>query len=177
MATRNFVPRKTGEGSVGTEKKHWGGAFFDKLAVKTLEVIGGGTENDAQPATVGWVKSKAQELVKNAFATLGVRYNIEENGYLCMGALFGNLKIQWGYVYGGQVTTPDQSILITPLVSISRELFSCGNVSVGGGNADSNWKNNHAIASTIYVQDNKKLNVSSTFFGKAYMTRWLLIGV
>ena len=177
MATRNFVPRKTGEGSVGTEKKHWGGAFFDKLAVKTLEVIGGGTENDAQPATVGWVKSKAQELVKNAFATLGVRYLIEENGYLCMGALFGNLKIQWGYVYGEQVTTPDQSILVTPLVSISRELFSCGNVNVAGGNADYNWKNNHAIVSTIYNQGTNKLSVSSTFFGSAYIIRWLLIGV
>ena len=177
MATRNYVPRANGEGSIGTEKKHWGGAFFDKLAVKTLEVIGGGTENDAQPATIGWVKSKAQELVKSAFATLGVRYNIEGNGYLCMGALFGNLKIQWGNIYGETVTTPDQSILITLPVSISRELFSCGNVNVAGGNADGNWKNNHAIVSTTYSQGDKKLNVSSTFFGKAYIVRWLLIGV
>ena len=177
MATRNYVPRANGEGSIGTEKKHWGGAFFDKLVVKTLEVIGGGTENDAQPATIGWVKSKAQELVKSAFATLGVRYNTEGNGYLCMGALFGNLKIQWGYVRGETVTTPDQSILITLPVSISSELFSCGNVNVAGGNTDSNWKNNHAIVSTIYRQSDEKLSVSSMFFGKAYIVRWLLIGV
>ena len=139
-------------------------------------MIGGGTENDAQPATVGWVKEKSKELVKSAFATLGVRYNIEENGYLCMGALFGNLKIQWGYVSGETVTTPDQSIEITLPVSISSELFSCGNVNVSGGNADNNWKNNRAVVNTMYDHGSKKLNVSSTFFGKAYMIRWLLIG-
>ena len=75
MATRNYVPRANGEGSIGTEKKHWGGGFFDNLAVKTLEVIGGGAENDAQPATVGWVKSKFQDLLKNALNLSGARWD------------------------------------------------------------------------------------------------------
>ena len=65
MATRNYVPRANGEGSIGTAGKHWGGAFFDKLVVKTLEVA-------------------------------GVRYNLEENGYICFGALFGGFIMQWG---------------------------------------------------------------------------------
>ena len=175
MATRNYVPRANGEGSIGTEKKHWGAAFFDKVAVKTLEVIGGGTENDAQPATVGWVKSKAQELVKNAFATLGVRYNIEENGYLCLGSLFGDIKIQWGFIDGSSVTNVDQSTKITPPIAIQQEYFSCGNVNIAGGNADSGWKTNPPIVSTMFSSG--KLHVASNFFGRAYATRWLLIGV
>ena len=96
MATRNYVPRANGEGSIGTEKKHWGGGFFDKLAVKTLEVIGGGTENNAQPATVGWVKTAMGGILGNVLPTLGVRYNFEANGYVCFGSLFGNFVIQWG---------------------------------------------------------------------------------
>ena len=101
MATRNYVPRANGEGSIGTEKKHWGGGFFDKLAVKTLEVIGGGTENDAQPATVGWVKNKFYGLVQKALEASGVVFYNSSNslhgvfGYVVFGDFFGGLTIQW----------------------------------------------------------------------------------
>lgn len=98
MATRNYVPRANGEGSIGTEKKHWGAIFAEKVAVKALEVIGGGTENDAQPATVGWVKRGFSKMVKSALETAGMRVNIgwEKSGYICFGALLGGLIIQWG---------------------------------------------------------------------------------
>ena len=100
MATRNYVPRANGEGSIGTEKKHWGGGFFDKLAVKTLEVISGGSENDAQPATVGWVKSKFQDLLKNALNLSGAGWDLnkeQESGYIYFGKLFGGLIIEFVY--------------------------------------------------------------------------------
>ena len=97
MATRNYVPRANGEGSIGTEKKHWGGAFFDKLAVKTLEVIGGGTENDAQPATVGWVRGYLKKGLEGALSAIGVAYTIgDEASYVSFGKAFGKLLIQWG---------------------------------------------------------------------------------
>ena len=96
MATRGIVPRANGEGSIGTERKHWKAAFFDKVAVKTLEVIGGGAENDAQPATVGWVKTAMGDILGGVLPKLGVRYNFEANGYACFGSLFGNFVIQWG---------------------------------------------------------------------------------
>ena len=175
MATRNFVPRANGEGSIGTAKKHWGGAFFDNLAVKAIEVIGGGTENDEQPATVGWVKSKAQELVKSAFASFGVRYNMGENGYLCLGSLFGNIKIQWGLIEGRSVTNVDQATVITLPIAVQQECFSCGNVNIAGGNADNRWKTTPPVVSTLF--SGGKLYVASNFFGHAYITRWLLIGV
>ena len=31
MATRNYVPRANGEGSIGTEKKHWGAGYFGAI--------------------------------------------------------------------------------------------------------------------------------------------------
>ena len=100
MATRNYVPRANGEGSIGTKKKHWGGAFFDNLAVKTLEVIGGGAENDAQPATVGWVRSKFQDLLKNALNLSGARWDLDNSassGYIYFGKFFGGLVIEFVY--------------------------------------------------------------------------------
>lgn len=96
MATRGIVPRANGEGSIGTEKKRWGAIFAEKVAVKTLEVIGGGTENDAQPATVGWVKSSFRSILEKVIPALGLRYNFDANGYVCFGSLFGNFVIQWG---------------------------------------------------------------------------------
>lgn len=100
MATRNYVPRANGEGSIGTEKKHWGAIFAEKVAVKALEVIGGGGE-DTQPATVGWVKNKFYELVQKALEASGiVVYNSTNSlhgvfGYIVFGAFFGGLTIQW----------------------------------------------------------------------------------
>jgi hypothetical protein len=31
MATRNIVPRATGEGGIGTAAKHWGNGYFDNV--------------------------------------------------------------------------------------------------------------------------------------------------
>ena len=91
----NFVP-PTQSSTLGTSDNRWAAGFFDKLAVKTLEVIGGGTENDAQPATVGWVKTAMGDILGGVLPKLGVRYNFDANGYVCFGSLFGNFVIQWG---------------------------------------------------------------------------------
>ena len=91
----NFVP-PTQSSTLGTSGNRWAGGFFDKLAVKTLEVIGGWTENNAQPATVGWVKTAMGDILGGVLPKLGVRYNFDANGYVCFGSLFGNFVIQWG---------------------------------------------------------------------------------
>lgn len=37
------------------------------------------------------------KLLKMALTASGVKYSIAENGYVCLGDLFGGLIIQWGY--------------------------------------------------------------------------------
>ena len=53
-------------------------------------------------ATQTNVKNKileyAQEQINSWLETLGIRYNIAQNGYICLGSLFGNAIIQWGSV-------------------------------------------------------------------------------
>ncbi len=92
----NFVP-PTQSSTLGTSGNRWAGGFFEKIAVKTLEVIGGGGE-DAQPATVGWVKQNLTRLLKSALEATGMRINIGHSkaGYICFGELFGGLIVQWG---------------------------------------------------------------------------------
>lgn len=43
------------------------------------------------------IKSWAQEQINSWLETLGIRYNIAQNGYICLGKLFGDAIIQWGY--------------------------------------------------------------------------------
>lgn len=143
-------------------------ALAGKLG-KTEKAASAGNSDTLGGQSLQWIIDQI-----NAAKTGIVAGNLAQNGWV----KFANgLIVQWGSVYGETVTTPDQSISITLPVSISMELFSCGNVNVAGGNTDYNWKNKHAIVSTIYNQGTKKLNVSSTFFGKTYITQWLLIGV
>lgn len=42
------------------------------------------------------IKSWAQEQIEIWLETLGIRYNIAQNGYICLGKLFGDAIIQWG---------------------------------------------------------------------------------
>ena len=63
-------------------------------------------------ATQTNVKNKileyAQEQIESWLETLGIRYNIAQNGYICLGKLFGDAIIQWGYAGMGseQWTSP-----------------------------------------------------------------------
>ena len=116
MATRNFVPCKDGEGSIGKSRKHWGAAYIDTLFVKAVEVLGGGTENDAQPATVGWVKQGFSKLLSSGLTAAGLTCNIAANGYIKLGRLFGGLIIQWG-----ESTVPINSFVLTKNQKIGME--------------------------------------------------------
>ena len=92
----NFVP-PTQSSTLGKSDNRWAAGFFEKLAVRTLEVIGGGGE-DTQPATVGWVKRSFSKILETTLNATGINYSITPIGYIKFGALFGGLIIQWGYV-------------------------------------------------------------------------------
>ena len=100
MATRNFVPRGDGEGSIGTTVKNWAGGFFKKLAVGAITtavtvLTPAADANNQQPATTGWVRAQFQSILTTVLSAAGLKYNIARNGYICFGALFGGLILQW----------------------------------------------------------------------------------
>ena len=46
------------------------------------------------------------QLLKMVLTASGVKYNIAQNGYVCLGSFFGGLIIQWGYSLYGYVAFP-----------------------------------------------------------------------
>lgn len=45
-------------------------------------------------------------MIKKVLTATGVKYNIAQNGYICLGSLFGGLIIQWGTSVHGWVSFP-----------------------------------------------------------------------
>ena len=60
MATRNYAPRANGEGSIGTEKKHWGKGFFWDLVINGKGIMNFvkdlGIESSHTEPKAGWIK-------------------------------------------------------------------------------------------------------------------------
>ena len=172
MATRNYVPRANGEGSIGTEKKHWGAAFFDKVAVKTLEVIGGGTENDEQPATVAWVKQSFSKMLKTALGAAGLRTEFGANGYICFGKILDGATIQWG-IKTGKVLKDFSYIEIQYPISFNREPTTIASVVENIANENAGF-----IVAEAGVTANKSTFVirSNGQTSDDFRLRWLSFG-
>lgn len=70
------------------------------------------------------------QLLKMVLTASGVKYNIAQDGYVCLGSFFGGLIIQWGlYVKN----TTDKEKIVLPVTST----FLCGSVTDGGNGNNS----------------------------------------
>lgn len=66
------------------------------------------------------IKEWAQEQINSWLETLGIRYNIAQNGYICLGKLFGDAIIQWGF----SAILPNQNAVSVMLpIAINTKLF------------------------------------------------------
>lgn len=61
------------------------------------------------------------QLLKMVLTASGVRYLAAQNGYICFGSFFGNLIIQWGHGYQGDVYYPVAFNLIIPRILTQHE--------------------------------------------------------
>ena len=70
-------------------------------------------------ATQTNVKNKmleyAQEQIESWLETLGIRYNIAQNGYICLGKLFGDAIIQWGKYDFNKIDALNDQQIIYPM--------------------------------------------------------------
>ena len=77
------------------------------------------------------------QLLKMVLTASGVKYNIAQNGYVCLGSFFGGLIIQWGHTLSAQ-----KQWSITLPISVSESCLAlAGDVGLGaysiGATADS----------------------------------------
>lgn len=61
------------------------------------------------------------QLLKMVLTASGVRYLAAQNGYICFGSFFGNLIIQWGHGYQGDVYYPVAFNLLIPHILTQHE--------------------------------------------------------
>ena len=66
---------------------------YTKEVIKELLGITETTTDKIKSKILEWV----QEQINTWLETLEIRYNIAQNGYVCLGILFGGLILQWGY--------------------------------------------------------------------------------
>ena len=59
-------------------------------------------------------------MIQKVLTATGVKYNIAQNGYICLGALFGGLIIQWGLFT--TITISDEYTVSYPLTFLNQAI-------------------------------------------------------
>lgn len=73
--------------SVKTSVQNW-----CKESIASVFGVASATTDNIKNKVKEWALEKINEWIE----TLGIRYNIAQNGYICLGKLFGDAIIQWG---------------------------------------------------------------------------------
>lgn len=90
-AHSNLIKRLFGSASATMESVKTSVQSWCKESIASLLGISSATTDNIKSK----IKSWAQEQINSWLETLGIRYNIAQNGYICLGKLFGDAIIQW----------------------------------------------------------------------------------
>ena len=88
----NLIKRLFGSATATMESVKTSVQSWCKESIASLLGISSATTDNIKSK----IKSWAQEQINSWLETLGIRYNIAQNGYICLGKLFGDAIIQWG---------------------------------------------------------------------------------
>jgi hypothetical protein len=80
------------------------------------------------------------KLIEKVLSATGVKYQTGQNGYLCLGSLFGGLIIQWGIVTCGTSSArTGATVIATFPVAFSRGCYVISSNLVDGKTQNENW--------------------------------------
>lgn len=91
---------------------------YGKEVVQELFGIASATTDNIKSKVKEW----AQEQIETWLESQGIRYNIAQNGYICLGHFFGDAIIQWGF-YWYAANNGEEAIEVTLPVSFSQKSF------------------------------------------------------
>ena len=124
-AHSNLIKRLFGSASATMESVKTSVQSWCKESIASLLGISSATTDNIKSK----IKSWAQEQINSWLETLGIRYNIAQNGYICLGKLFGDAIIQWGLLILKKDHTqePDSNYVQESLnLPISLKIVVCG---------------------------------------------------
>ena len=103
---------------------NWNQGIVNTLASTALGTLVNTLTSDSLLAT----------MIQKVLTATGVKYNMAQNGYICLGSLFGGLIIQWGYQNKGNIIYPVSftSFAIPVYCINSSEMSDSDNQTQGG---------------------------------------------
>ena len=110
----NLIKRLFGSATATMESVKTSVQNWCKESIASIFGIASATQTNVKNKILEY----AQEQINSWLETLGIRYNIAQNGYICLGKLFGDAIIQWGYGIVKQNTNPP-NITINTNISTS----------------------------------------------------------
>ena len=99
--------------SVKTSVQNW-----CKESIASVFGVASATTDNIKNKVKEWALEKINEWIE----TLGIRYNIAQNGYICLGKLFGDAIIQWGFCWYA-ANNGEEAIKVTLPVSFNQKAF------------------------------------------------------
>ena len=140
--------------SVKTSVQNWCLAL-----IATLFGIASATQTNIKNKVKEWALEKINEWLE----TLEIRYNIAQNGYVCLGKLFGGLILQWGLIVGS-----DKLVNIPTNITIKQLLYcnACDGISSF---------ENDGIGYFLGVADVTPTNIIFRFKENPQTFRWFIL--
>ena len=140
--------------SVKTSIQNW-----CKESIASIFGIASATQTNVKNKIKEW----AQEQINSWLETLGIRYNIAQNGYICLGKLFGDAIIQWGLIVGS-----DKLVNIPTNITIKQLLYcnACDGISSF---------ENDGIGYFLGVADVTPTNIIFRFKENPQTFRWFIL--
>ena len=88
----NLIKRLFGSATATMESVKTSVQNWCKESIASVFGVASATTDNIKSKVKEWALEKINEWIE----TLGIRYNIAQNGYICLGKLFGYAIIQWG---------------------------------------------------------------------------------
>ena len=121
----NLIKRLFGSATATMESVKTSVQNWCKESIASVFGVAEATTDNIKSKVKEWALEKINEWIE----TLGIRYNIAQNGYICLGKLFGDAIIQWGYWRINNGGSFDYNISFNT---------ACYNVNIWEGGAKSN---------------------------------------
>ena len=155
----NLIKRLFGSATATMESVKTSVQSWCKESIASLLGISSATTDNIKSK----IKSWSQEQIESWLETLGIRYNIAQNGYICLGKLFGDAIIQWGLIVGS-----DKLVNIPTNITIKQLLYcnACDGISSF---------ENDGIGYFLGVADVTPTNIIFRFKENPQTFRWFIL--
>ena len=148
----NLIKRLFGSATATMESVKTSVQNWCKESIASVFGVASATTDNIKSKVKEWALEKINEWIE----TLGIRYNIAQNGYICLGKLFGYAIIQWGTNSWENI---DYEITIKlPIAYTIRNFINLGAVVNSGSNK--------TASASITTETGTKTTIPFTFTNK-----------